>query len=54
MSDHVSDCERREYWTLIIGYLMERYVHTHDPDTKAEMERLRAEIAEITKLRQNI
>lgn len=41
------DTERREYLTLIIGYLIEQYVHTRDAETKAEIERLKAELAEI-------
>ena len=51
MSDHLPDSERKEYLTLIIGYLMEQYVHSRDPETKAEIDRLRAEIAELTKPR---
>ena len=54
MSNPLSDGERKEYLTLIIGCLMEQYVHTHDPETKSEMERLKAEIAEINKRRQII
>ena len=54
MSDHVPDGERREYLTLIIGCLMEQYVHTHDPETKSEIERLKAEISEIMKLCRDI
>ena len=49
MSDQMLEQQREEYLTLIVGYLTEQYVHTHDPETKAAIEELRVEIEEIKK-----
>jgi hypothetical protein len=48
MSDYVSDAQKREYLPLIIGYLMTQNVYTHDAETQKEIDRLKAELAEIT------
>ena len=42
--------KRKRYLALIMGILMEQYVYTHDPDTKVEIDRLKAELAEINKV----
>jgi hypothetical protein len=47
MSERVPDVQKREYLPLIIGYLMEQYVYTHDAETQKEIERLKAELAEV-------
>jgi hypothetical protein len=47
MSDDVSDVQKREYLPLIISYLMVQYFYTNDAETQKEIERLKAELAEV-------
>ena len=40
---------KREYLTLILGVLMEQYVYDPDPEIRAEIERIKEELAELGK-----